>query len=406
MTSKQDIVPFDMRYAQAVQTIKRAIQRSQARMLQVANREVLSLNYGIGRYISENSRQGFWGTGAIKQISEQLQKEMPGLKGYGVSSLKNMRSFYEEWSPYINRQPLAGDFQPSESLQENNGNANRQLPTDDFQIDEYEMLTEIRQPMVGELDLNEFVQVPFTHHTLIISKRKSFEDRALFIHECAVFRWNKNQLTDYLNDKNYTARGSLPNNFAKTISDTTLAIKTVKAFKDECVLDFINTEDLYEEEEDRNESMLNRLIVDNIKLFIERFGQGFLFMGPQYRVQIGEEEKFIDLLFFNRILNCLVAVELKDARFQPAHLGQLSFYLSALDETVRLPHENPSIGVVLCREMNKTVVEIAIRDYSKPMGVATFRLGKDAPEDLARVLPDFNGLKSLMRDNEKEEPQE
>ena len=406
MTTNQGIVPFDMRYAQAVQTIKRAIQRSQARMLQVANREVLSLNYGIGRYISENSRQGFWGTGAIKQISEQLQKEMPGLRGYSESSLKNMRRFYEEWCPYINRQLAVADLQQSENKQENKDVENRQLAVADLQIDENEMLVEIRQPLAGELDWSEFVQVPFTHHVLILRKRHSLEDRALFIHECAVFRWNKNQLTDYLNDKNYTARGTLPNNFAKTISDTALAIKTVKAFKDECVLDFINTEDLYEEAEDRNEPMLNRLIVDNIKQFIERFGQGFLFMGPQYRVQIGEEEKFIDLLFFNRILNCLVAVELKDARFQPAHLGQLSFYLSALDETVRLPHENPSIGIVLCREMDKTVVEIAIRDYSKPMGVATFRLGKDAPEDLTRVLPDFNGLKSLMKDNKDEDSQE
>ena len=177
---------------------------------------------------------------------------------------------------------------------------------------------EIRQPLVGELDWNEFVQVPFTHHTLIISKRKSFGERALFIHECAVFRWNKNQLTDYLNDKNYTARGSLPNNFASTINDTKLAIKTVKAFKSECLLDFINTEDLYEDVEDRNEPMLNRLIVDNIRQFIERFGQGFLFVGPQYRVQIGEEEKFIDLLFFNRILPQLSGCRGIERRSLPA----------------------------------------------------------------------------------------
>ena len=141
---------------------------------------------------------------------------MPGLKGYGMSSLKNMCSFYEEWSPYINRQPLVGDFQSSESLQENNGNANRQLQLTISRLTNMRCLRKFVN-LVGELDWNQFVQVPFTHHTLIISKRKSFEERALFIHECAIFRWNKNQLTDYLNDKNYTARGSLPNNFAKTI---------------------------------------------------------------------------------------------------------------------------------------------------------------------------------------------
>ncbi|MCQ2215685.1 MAG: PDDEXK nuclease domain-containing protein [Bacteroidales bacterium] len=403
MTSIQDIHTFDMQYAAAVQTIKAAIQRSQARAIQTVNREMLSLYYGIGRYISENSRRGFWGTGAIKQISEQLQKEMPGLKGFGESMLKRMRTFYEEWSPYINRYPAGTDLRLSSSLQDNRLDSIQYPMGTELRIDEYEMLSEIRQPMGDELNWSEFVQVPFSHHILILRKRESFEERSFFIHECAVQRWTKYQLEDYLNDKNFSSRANLPNNFSSAISDTKLAIKTAKAFKNELLLDFINVDDLYEETEDRNEPMLNSLIVDNIKQFIERFGQGFLFMGPQYRVKIGEEEKFIDLLFFNRILNCLVAVELKDARFQPSHLGQLAFYLTALDETVRQPHENPSVGIVLCREMDKTVVEVAIRDYTKPMGVARFHLGKDAPEDFNRVFPDFNELNCIMYDADKEQ---
>jgi hypothetical protein len=136
--------------------------------------------------------------------------------------------------------------------------------------------------------------------------------------------------------------------------------------------------------------------VENIRDFILRFGQDFMFIREQFRVMIGEEEKFIDLLFFNRQLNALVAVELKDARFQPAHLGQLSFYLSALDKTVRKPHENPPIGLVLCREFDRMVVEVAISDYTKPMGVATFQLGKNAPEDLTRVLPPAEELSKCL----------
>ena len=115
---------------------------------------------------------------------------------------------------------------------------------------------------------------------------------------------------------------------------------------------------------------------------------------------VGNEEKFIDLLFFNRQLNALVAVELKDARFQPSHLGQLSFYLSALDRQVRKPHENPPIGIVLCREFDRMVVEVAISDYTKPMGVATFQLGKNAPEDLTRVLPPAEGLSKCIDEAE------
>ena len=378
--------PFDMAYADAVQIIKEAIQRSQAKTLHVMNSEVLSLYYGIGRYISENSRKGFWGTGALRQICDQLQKEMPGLKGFGETNLKDMRSFFEEWRPFINRQPVADELPPTTE-------SSLQLPE---KIDEDFLIREIRQPVADELSWAEFVRVPVTHHVMILRKEKSLEGRAFYIHQCALHSWNKYVLRDHLKNNLFKNRGSLPNNFSETISDQRLAIRTMKAFKEEYLLDFINAEDLYAEAEDRNEPILNKKIVDNIRDFILRFGQDFMFIREQYKVMIGEEEKFIDLLFFNRQLNALVAVELKDARFQPAHLGQLSFYLSALDKTVRKPPENPPIGLVLCREFDRMVVEVAISDYTKPMGVATFQLGKNAPEDLTRVLPPAEELSKCL----------
>lgn len=386
---------FEMKYAAAVQTIKEAIQRSQARALHVVNSEVLSLNYGIGRYISENSRHGFWGTGALAQISSQLQKEMPGLKGYSETSLKDMRTFYEEWAPLVNRQPVADEL----------ASASNQMPVASAgMIDERLMLREIRQPVADELDWGDFLRVPFTHHVMILRKEKSPEGRAFYIHQCALHSWNKYVLRDYLNDNLFKESGHLPNNFSKTISDQRLAVQTMKAFKEEYLLDFINAEDLYAEEEDRNEPVLNKKIVANIRDFILRFGQDFMFLREQYRIMVGDEEKFIDLLFFNRQLNALVAVELKDTRFQPAHLGQLSFYLSALDRQVRKPHENPPIGIVLCREFDRMVVEVAISDYTKPMGVATFQLGKNAPEDLTRVLPSADELSKCIENTD--EPQD
>lgn len=363
---------------QAVQVIKGAIQRSQARSLQHVNNEVLSLYYGIGQYISENTRHHFWGTGALKTISDHLQKEMPGLTGFGETSLKNMRTFYEEWSEYVNRQPAV----------------------DELPIDETELLVQIRQPLGDELNWTDFLRVPFTHHVIILRKVKDLKERAFYIHMCASRAWNKYALEDFIKQDLYKNRGSLPSNFTETISDTRLAIRTLKAFKENYLLNFINAEDLYENEEERNEPVLTSKIVENIRDFILRFGNDFIFIQPYYRMVIGGEEKFIDLLFFNRQLNCLVAVELKDCRFKPAHLGQLSFYLSVLDEQVRKPHENPSVGLILCREMDRTVVELAIRDYNKPMGVATFRLGEDAPDVYNRILPNTNGLNELMQDTD------
>ena len=365
---------------EAVQIIKGAIQRSQARSLQHVNNEVLSLYYGVGQYISENTRHHFWGTGALKVISDQLQKEMPGLTGFGETSLKNMRTFYEEWCEYVNRQPAAGD-----------------LP-----LDETELLVQIRQPLGDEFSWTDFLRVPFTHHVIILRQVKDLQERAFYIHMCAQRAWNKYALQDFIKQGLFKQRGCLPSNFTETIPDSRLAIRTLKAFKQNYLLNFINAEDLYEKEDERNEPVLTSKIVENIRDFILRFGHDFMFIAPYYRLIIGGEEKFIDLLFFNRQLNCLVAVELKDCRFQPAHLGQLSFYLSALDEQVRKPHENPSVGLVLCREMDRTVVELAIRDYNKPMGVATFRLGENAPEEYNNLLPNISALNELMQADDKD----
>lgn len=374
----QPILTSDLQ--QAVGYIKQAIQRSQARALRTVNNEVLSLYYGVGRYVPENSRHGMWGKGAIKSISEQLQKEVPGLTGFGVSNIRNMRQFYEEWSPIVNRQPMAGE-----------------LP-----IDENELLLEIRQPVAGELDWADFLAVPFSHHMEILNKCATVEERTFYIHQCATRAWSKYALRDFIRQDLYKDRANLPSNFTETIPDTQLALRTLKAFKESYLLNFINAEDLYESADERNEPLLNKRISDNIRDFILRFGQDFMFIAPNYRLLAGDEEKFVDLLFFNRQLNCLVAVELKDCRFKPAHLGQLAFYLTLLDHQTRKPHENPPIGLVLCREMDRTVVELAIQDYTKPMGVATFRLGEDAPEQYNNILPDTQGLNALLQDEDAE----
>ena len=370
-------------YAEAVKVIKDAILRSQYRAASSANKEQLSLYYGIGRYVSQNSRDGFWGKGAIEAISQQLQKELPGLRGFSATNIKYMRSFYEEWSPVVNRQPMADE--------------NKILTvSSDTELDEQLLLMEIRQPLAGEFNWNDFVAIGFSHHIEIITKAKSLDARLFYIHESATRFWNKYTLRDYLKADLYNHKGTLPNNFTTTISNAKQALKTVKSFKDEYLLDFINVEELDTEEADLNERVLEKSIVNNIKRFILTFGQDFIFIGNQYRIEVSGEEMFVDLLFFNRELNSLVAVELKSGKFRSSYLGQLSTYLSALDRYARKPHENPAIGILLCRDMNQSFVEFAIRDYDKPMGVATYRATKDMPERLRNALPDIEELKKLL----------
>ena len=365
---------INQNYREAVKTIKEAILRSQYRAATSVNKEQLSLYYGIGRYVSENSRTGFWGKGAIEQISSLLQKELPGLRGFSTSNIKNMRVFYEEWEPVLNRQPLAGDLVLDEKL----------------------LLVEIRQPLADEFNWSDFLSIGFSHHTEIISKAKTLEARLFYIHECATRYWSKYTLRDYLKTDLYSHRGTFPNNFAQALPDTKQTLKAVCSFKDEYLLDFINVEELNEQEEDLDEKIVEKAIVANVKKFIMTFGQDFSFIGNQYRMEVAGEEMFIDLLFFNRELNSLVAVELKSGKFRTSYLGQLNTYLSALDTYIRKPHENPSIGIILCREMNQTFVEFAVRDYNKPMGVATYHASKDMPERLRNALPDIEDLRKLL----------
>ncbi|MDR1897230.1 MAG: PDDEXK nuclease domain-containing protein [Prevotellaceae bacterium] len=365
-------------YIEAVKSIKEAILRSQYRAASNANREQLSLYYGIGRYVSQNSREGFWGTGAIEQISTNLQKELPGLRGFSVENIKKMRHFYEEWEPIVNRSPLATDLGVNENL----------------------LLVTIRQPLAGEFNPAEFLQIGFTHHMEIIAKTKSLDARLFYIHECATRFWSKYTLRENLRADFYGKRGSLPNNFTQTLPNPKQALRAIAAFKDEYLLDYINVEQIDEaDEEDIDERVLEKEIVAHIKKFIMTFGQDFSFIGNQYRIEVEGEESFIDLLFFNRELNALVAIELKTGKFRPSYLGQLNFYLSALDEYVRKPHENRSIGIILCKEMKKTTVEFAVRDYTKPMGVATYRTSAEMPEKLRKAMPDIDELKKLL-DNE------
>lgn len=361
-------------YEYAVVAIKQAVEKSRYRAAKVGNAELLSLYYGIGKYVSENTRNGAWGTDAIKTISGRLKSELMGIRGFSESNIKNMRLFYDEWSPYVNRQPLA----------------------DDLDVNGEGFLIAIRQPLAGDIDWNEFISLGFTHHMEILAKTKDISERLFYIHQCAVRAWDKYTLREYIRSGLYHKQGNLPNNLSDTLNDAQFAVKATKAFKDNYLLDFINTENLGEASEDIDERIIENQIVNNIKEFIVRFGTDFIFMGNQYRIEVAGEEMFIDLLFFNRELNCLVAVELKTGKFKPAYLGQLNTYLTILDDKVRKEHENSSVGLILCKDMNKVFVDYVIRDYEKPLGVATYKTYKDMSDKMKKALPDVDDLRKLL----------
>ena len=359
-------------YIEAVKAIKEAIQISRYNAAKLVNKEILSLYYWVGNYVSVNSRIGAWNTHAIETISRQLQQELPGLKGFSETGIKDMRIFYEAWSPYLNWQPTVADLK-------------NVLPFDQLAN---------RQPIVADLstsDIECFVQVGFSLHRQVIRYASTLEERLFYIRQCATHFWTKDRLIANLKADVFHKDAAL-NNFQVAIPDSQLRDKALQVFREDVVLDFLKLPDpdfVYEID-------VEKQIVKNIKDFIMALGGDFSFMGNQYRIVVDGEESFIDLLFFNRRLRSLVAIELKSSKFKPEYAGKMNYYLFALDEYVKMPDENPSIGIILCRSMNEKKVEFSFRDMTKPMGVAIYRSSSELPEAYQNILPSAEELRKLL----------
>jgi len=375
----------------AVETIKTAILQSQYQAAKETTRVQLILYYGIGRYLSSKKGKKTWGTSVLENISCQLRKELPGLRGFSASSLKNMRLFYENWS-FLEEQNSSDITGELPIIKLNSSDASDEfnfiIPISDFKLSGVNL---------NDFPVEDFFKVPFSHHITIFSKVKNLQERYYYIHRVVEENLQVNTLESLIKQDAYKHRKEIPNNFERTISPSGLARKAVEMFKDEYLLDFINVEEIGERDAaDVDERVVENAIIHNVKNFIMTFGKDFAFVGDQYHLEAFNEEFFSDLLFFNRELNCLVVVELKRGDFKPAYLGQLSAYLRIVDDKIKKPHENRTIGIVLCKSMNKQFAEYVIQDYDKPMGVTTYKSLSEMPEEMQKVLPDLDDIKKIM----------
>ena len=385
-------VAMDIR--ETVQSIKAAILKSQARAAQMVNHEQLSLYYGIGRYISEHSRDGYWGTGAIARISKQLRSEMPGLKGFSEENIKLMRRFYEAWkdietnsvdktteiSTVTTPQLTANSVDASTEIQK--------IGSEQDTVRKLQLTTDDTFPITA------FLNISFSHHVAIFRYAETYDERKYYIQLAYNQRLTLDDLEEMIKAHVYDHRASLPNNFFKTIPDKALAMRTIQMFKDSYLLDYINVEDIdVSDPLDVDESVIESKIVMNIKNFIMTFGKSFTYKGHQVHYDKFGHDHWIDLLFYNRELKSLVVVELKKGQFKPSYLGQLAAYLRILDDEEKLPEENPSVGIILCKKADKAYVEYVLQDYVKPMGVATYQQMQDR---LKKLLPPEDEMKRLL----------
>ena len=363
----------------------------------------MAVYFGIGKYISQHTRKGVWGTGALNAISDQLRRELPGLRGYSPSSMKNMRKFYESWIMLDGNPPIL----TAES--DNSAVANVEMNSSKTTIANVETINScpiniyhaIQILNVNDFPIEDFFRLPFSHHIKIIEGCKELKERYYYIHRAVEENVPSDELPKFIKKNPYDSQQQMPSNFSKAIANAETMRMAVMMFKDSYMLDFINVEEIgLRDGIDVDERVVEKEIVNKVKNFIMTLGRDFTFMGNQQLLEVYGVEHFPDLLFFNRELNAMVVIELKMGEFKTNYLGQLMGYLTILDEKVRKPHENPSIGIVLCKSANREYVEFMIRDYTKPMGVATYKTADEMPEHLRKALPSREELTKLMEQEE------
>ena len=389
-----EVVPKD--FFAAVKDIKLAILQARARAAQASNVEALKLYFYVGGYISKKTRNAKWGSGAIDALSRQLQVELPGLRGFSPMNIRNMRLFFEAWNTRLLIQQLPTVELDGSSIRQLGTSPIQQLPT-----------VEIRHLPSDEFDQRsfaDFLTVGFTNHMQIISKCKGLDERLYYIHACAKGHWSVEQLQQHLRADDYHHVGALPNNFAKTLSPIEEATRAVRSFRDEYLLELVNLDNVDAiHDQDIDERVLSKGLVVNIEKTIAALGgSDFCFMGREKRLVVDGEELFVDLLFYHRTLQAMVAIELKMGKFRASYLGQLSQYLVVLDQLERKPHEKPSIGLLLCEKMNKPLVQLTVQGYTQPIGIATYQALRNIPEPYKMLAPVIDGVRRILVEHGKE----
>jgi predicted nuclease of restriction endonuclease-like (RecB) superfamily len=340
MTKISKRLPDD--YVTLLAEVKERVRAAQYEALKAVNRQLVGLYWDIGRLIVERLAGDTWGKEIVQRLSEDLQLEFPGIGGFSTGNLWRMRKFYEA---YVSSEKLA--------------------------------------PLVQ--------QIAWSHNIVVLERCKDPLQREFYIRMTRKFGWSKNVLVHQIDNQSYEKSLLGQTNFDKALTPAQRA-QAKLAVKDEYTFDFL------ELGEEHSERELERALIARIEAFLRAMGGVFAFVGSQYRLAVDDQEYFIDLLLFHRRLKCLVAIDLKIGEFQPEFVGKMQFYLAALDRLAREDGEAPSIGIILCKEKSRTIVEYALHDARKPIGVATYRIVKRLPKELRGQLPSPAQIAKLLED--------
>ncbi|HZX30429.1 MAG TPA: PDDEXK nuclease domain-containing protein [Rhodocyclaceae bacterium] len=338
-----DIVPLPADYAAWLFDLKTRIHSAQQRAALAVNRELVLLYWQIGRDILARQGMEGWGAKVIERLAQDLRSAFPDMKGFSPRNLKYMRAFAEAW-------PDAGFVQ-------------------------------------GVL-----AQLPWYHQLALLDKLKTEEARRWYVAKALEHNWSRNVLVIQIERQLLERSGQAVTNFHAQLPAPHSDLAR-ESLKDPYRLDFLGLGD------DAQERNIEDAIDQHITRFLIELGAGFAYVGRQVHIEVGGDDFFIDLLFYHLKLRCYVVIELKAGAFKPEHAGQLSFYLSAVDAQMKAEHDNPTIGLLLCKSKNKVVAEYALRDSSKPIGVAEYQLLEALPADLQTSLPTIDAIEQALAGN-------
>lgn len=337
------ISEFEPCYEALFRQIKQAISQSQQRAALAVNLEITKLYWQIGSQIVEIQHQQGWGTGVVAQLAEDLKNAFPDLKGFSRSNLMSMRTFALEWP----------DFAENLTLQK----------------------------LIGA--------IPWGHNVALLNKLSTKTERLFYAQKMLDNGWSRSVLIHQIENKLIERQGNATTNFAITLPSA-ISELAQQSLKDPYIFDFLN---LGEKAKERD---LEKALTEKISQFLLELGAGFAFVGKQVHLDVGGDDFYIDLLFYHLKMHCYVVIELKTTEFKPEHIGQLNFYLAAVDSQIKTESDKPTIGLLLCKTKNRLVAEYALRHNTQPIGVAEYQFGQTLPKELQDQLPSIEALEKKL----------
>lgn len=367
--SKSKTIGFDKEYKDWLIEVKAKIQSSQIKAAVTVNSALIGFYWDLGKMIGEKQEQSNWGNKLIEQLSKDLKIEFPGMAGFSRRNLYYVVQFYAYFSDF----PELSTIVPRVGAQLEN----TVVPQAGAQN---------KSPIVPQV----VGQLPWGHLKVLISKIKDNKECLFYIQETISNNWSRDILALQIKSNLYKRQGSAVTNFKITLPDpqSDLAVQTLK---DPYVFDFMTLTKPFVEKDIENQ------LVAHITNFLLELGKGFAFIGRQYHLEVSEKDYYLDLLFYHVTLKCYVVIELKNTAFIPEYAGKMNFYLSAVDSTVKNEEDNPTIGILLCRDKDTIDVEFALRDINKPMGVSEFAFTEIIPEDLKSSLPTIEEIENELK---------